>query len=210
MVLWTLFFIVVGYLSGSILFARLMESVTKKEIVEDSPDQNPGTANAFMYGGFWCGFITLLGDLAKGFLPVFLYLIVCKGYITPFGFSLVFAAPVIGHIFPLYYHFKGGKGIAVTFGCLVGLAPVDIVPLACMVVMFVIFSTVLRVNPHSLRTIITYIATFILIAVVDRNVWITIGFVLMTLSVLTRIKISDEEKQAAQVNFLWSGRKRNS
>ena len=67
-------YIIFGYLLGSILFARLGGLIFKKtDIMAESPDKNPGTMNAFTYGGFRCGVFTLCGDLFKGFLPVFLY-----------------------------------------------------------------------------------------------------------------------------------------
>lgn len=67
-------YIIFGYLLGSILFARLGGLIFKKtDIMAESPDKNPGTMNAFTYGGFRCGVFTLCGDLLKGFFPVFLY-----------------------------------------------------------------------------------------------------------------------------------------
>ena len=51
----TLCYIIIGYLSGSILYARVFEKLFHKEnMIEGSKDRNPGTANAFMRGGFWC------------------------------------------------------------------------------------------------------------------------------------------------------------
>lgn len=121
----TVMFVILGYLSGSVLYARVFSHVFRKEgMLEQSRDGNPGTANAFLYGGFWCGFLTLLGDLLKGFLPVFLFwhADMPEGPHL-FWNGLVIAAPVIGHAFPLFYGGRGGKGIAVTFGCLLGLLP---------------------------------------------------------------------------------------
>lgn len=61
-------YIIFGYLLGSILFARLGGLIFKKtDIMAESPDKNPGTMNAFTYGGFRCGVFTLCGDLLKGF-----------------------------------------------------------------------------------------------------------------------------------------------
>ena len=69
-------FIWLGYLSGSVLYARIFARLFRKEdMLEGSRDHNPGTANAFMYGGFWCGFLTLICDLGKGFLPVYLFIL---------------------------------------------------------------------------------------------------------------------------------------
>ena len=67
-------FAVLGYLSGSVLYARVFARLFgNRDILSHSRDQNPGTANAFMYGGFMCGLCTLVFDLLKGFLPVYLF-----------------------------------------------------------------------------------------------------------------------------------------
>lgn len=78
-----------------------------------------------MEGGFLCGTLTLLGDLAKGFLPVFCCVWTTSrlGIYMTAGLALVMTAPVIGHAFPVYHRFQGGKGIAVSFGSLLGLFP---------------------------------------------------------------------------------------
>ena len=95
-------YIIFGYLLGSILFARLGGLIFKKtDIMAESPDKNPGTMNAFTYGGFRCGVFTLCGDLLKGFFPIFLYR---SGELpeNPLMLSFVMAAPVLGHILPFY------------------------------------------------------------------------------------------------------------
>ena len=68
------YYIIAGYLAGSILFASVFGQLfCHKDITEESKDYNPGTANAFMYGGVLCGVLTLCCDLLKGFLPVYAY-----------------------------------------------------------------------------------------------------------------------------------------
>ena len=89
-------FAALGYLSGSILYANVFGRIGgKKDLYRESSDQNPGTANAYKYGGFWCGTLTLLCDLAKGFLPVFLYTHFFQVQPT-WELSVVLAAPDIG------------------------------------------------------------------------------------------------------------------
>ena len=113
---WILF----GYLSGSILYARIFAKLFRKEdMIEKSRDRNPGAGNAFMYGGFWCGVLTLTCDILKGFFPVYLFMQYAPE-LSPDKLSIAFvmAAPVVGHAFPVFYKGRGGKGIAVTFGCL--------------------------------------------------------------------------------------------
>ena len=123
-------FILLGYLAGSVLFARIWgRVVAKKDITRDAPDQNPGTANAFINGGIVCGLLTLVCDLLKGFVPVFLYLRTGSG--PALGF--VMATPVLGHVFPVFSHFRGGKGIATTFGCLLALLPANTAALLVLV-----------------------------------------------------------------------------
>lgn len=63
-------------------------------------------------------------DMAKGFVPVYAYVHMTQMNLAESnGLALVLAAPVAGHIFPVWHHFKGGKGIAVSFGSLLGLIP---------------------------------------------------------------------------------------
>ena len=70
-----IFFLLIGYLSGSVLYARIFGYLFKhKDITQNTKDNNPGTANAFINGGFFCGICTLVCDLLKGFVPVFIYL----------------------------------------------------------------------------------------------------------------------------------------
>lgn len=113
----TITYIIMGYIMGSILFAQVFSKLFNKNILQESKDGNPGTANAFMYGGFWCGVLTLFFELFKGAVPVYLYL---RGVniqsASTAALASVIAAPVIGHIYPIFNKFHGGKGIAVTFG----------------------------------------------------------------------------------------------
>lgn len=67
-----LLYLLAGYLSGSVLYARVFSGLLRRgDVTEKSRDGNPGTANAFLYGGFWCGALTLVCELLKGFCPCF-------------------------------------------------------------------------------------------------------------------------------------------
>lgn len=197
-------YMVLGYLSGSILFARICaKCFHKPQILEKSKDGNPGTANAFQYGGFCCGVITLAGDLAKGLLPVLLYIRGGGDFAAmPIASALVLAAPVVGHAFPIYYGFQGGKGIAVTFGCLLGLSA-NRTPVFLLALLFLFFSLILRVTPHFSRTIVTYIATFYGLLRLHEAQGIVIGFGLITAVVFLRMYQSKEQRERMKVNLLW-------
>lgn len=155
MIIRELWMTVAGWVCGSILFGRALPKWIKGiDVTEVSPDHNPGTANAMKYVGVPIGILCLLGDLLKGALPV--YAAVRMGLITGSLFPLVMAAPVLGHAYSLFYHGKGGKAIAVSFGVLIGLAPVRPELLTLLVVLY-LSSSAIQIRPHTRRTRITYI-----------------------------------------------------
>ena len=202
-------FVLLGYLSGSVLYANIAVALFGKQgALEQSNDRNPGTANAFQYGGFGCGVVTLAGDLLKGYLPVHLYLSgalagVFSGAEAPaWGLTLVLLAPVVGHVFSCLHHFHGGKGIAVTFGSLLGLAP-DLLPLCVFAAAFIFFSTVIRISPDFYRTIAAYLATGVLMGVLHPSLSVRLGFYLITGVVCYRMYSSDEEKEKLRIRVLW-------
>ena len=199
-------YMILGYLSGSVLFARVFSGIFQKEgVIENSRDRNPGTANAFMYGGFWCGVFTLAGDLLKGFLPVFLFMHSgMPEYSHALAGGLVLAAPVIGHVFPVFFGFRGGKGIAVTFGCLLGMFPLW-KPLAFMALFFVFFSVVFRITPHYHRTLAAYLCALVSVLCINGEAAGTVkaGFFVITLTVCVRLLTSKESKEKMGVKLLW-------
>lgn len=91
-----LLFILLGYLSGSVLYAKIWgKLLCGTDITQGSTDGNPGTANAFIQGGFWCGVLTLLCELLKGILPVYFYMWGMEPQALSDGWmALVIAAPV--------------------------------------------------------------------------------------------------------------------
>lgn len=197
-----LFFAIFGYLSGSVLFARVISGLMGKDILSGSKDENPGASNAFQYGGFLCGLGTLLGDLLKGFFPVWLFLLGPEAPASPpLALSLVAAAPVLGHAFPVYYGFQGGKGIAVSFGCLLGLLPCW-EPLACFVGCFLFFSLVVRITPHFQRTIAAYLSALICLVLTRQSSGIILGFFLIACVVCLRLHKSKEPREAMQIQLL--------
>lgn len=195
-------FICFGYLSGSLLFARYFGQLCcKRDIAAESDDKNPGVFNAFQYGGFLCGALTLCGDLLKGFLPVFLYGREMTAD-SQWGLALVLAAPVFGHIFPAFHHFRGGKGIAVTFDCLLGLLPA-VKPVLILAAVFLFFSLVVKISPNYHRTICAYVfSAFSMIQFVAEPS-ISLGFVLITGLVIMKFLRSPERKKSCEVAVVW-------
>lgn len=198
-------FIIAGYLAGSVLFAPMWGRVfTKKDIIEHTKDHNPGTANAFMQGGFGCGVATLICDMAKGFLPVFLciHLSAEYGLHSAAGMAFVMLAPVVGHNFPLYTGFKGGKGIATSFGVLLGFYP-DLKIALTLAIWFILFSLVIRITPHYYRTISTYAVAMICVIFGGFLPEQKLGFIMISIAVCVRMHLSDEKREECKVRLLW-------
>lgn len=197
-----LLYLLFGYLSGCVLYAEVFSRVFHKEIASAAKDKNPGAANAFVHGGFWCGVLTLAGDMLKGMVPVALYMhYLPEALLTPLA-PLVLCAPVAGHVFPATRSLKGGKGIATTFGCLLGLLPfwTPVLVLACI---FIFYSTILRITPNLSRTRVTYFTLPLGMLLMEVPLWICFGTLCMTGMVLVRLHISTEEREKPAVHLLW-------
>jgi glycerol-3-phosphate acyltransferase PlsY len=117
--------LVLAYLLGSIPSGLLVARALGGPDPRSQGSGNLGTANVYRALGPKAGALTLLGDMAKGALPVALarLLLAPLGPWQETGVALVAAAAVIGHVFPLYLGFKGGKAVATTFGVIAVLAP---------------------------------------------------------------------------------------
>lgn len=195
----TFLFFAFGYFSGSILFARVYATLFNKDIIGKSKDKNPGAANAFMQGGMFCGILTLTGDILKGFLPVFLYLEASGGAVG-FGIALVLAAPVLGHNYSVFYRFEGGKGIAVSFGCLLGLFP-NMLPVLILAVCYVSLSVVVRISPHYYRTLAAYSASAAISLFLVPDVGIRTGMAIIAALIIIKHLASAESKEKLRITL---------
>jgi len=81
---------------------------------------NVGATNVARVAGKWLGLLTLLGDAAKGFVPVLIALRIDLGAAVT---GLAALAAFLGHLYPLFLKFQGGKGVATALGALLALAP---------------------------------------------------------------------------------------
>lgn len=195
----TFLFFVFGYFSGSILFARVYGTLFNKDIIGDSKDGNPGTANAFMHGGMLCGTLTLIGDLLKGFLPIFLYF-KAPGGTTVFGTALILASPVLGHNYSAFYRFEGGKGIAVSFGCLLGLFP-HLMPALILAACYITLSVVVRISPHYYRTLAAYAAAAALTLRFVPESGEKLGTAIIAVLIIIKHLASEEARQKFSVSL---------
>ncbi len=109
--------IVVSYLIGNIFFAKIISKINHYDILK-SGSGNPGTMNMIRNMGFLIGFLTLVFDMLKGVVPALLgkWLFGWVGVESFIGLFLGGLSSLVGTIFPLFYRFKGGKGVAAIYG----------------------------------------------------------------------------------------------
>ena len=117
--------LVLSYLLGSIPFGLVVARALKGPDPRGLGSGNPGAANLYRQLGLKGGGLTLLGDALKGALPVLLarFWLIPPGPWHEAAVALVGAAAVLGHVFPLYLGFKGGKGVATALGVVLALCP---------------------------------------------------------------------------------------
>lgn len=112
-------FAVFAYLLGSISSAILVCKFLGLPDPRTQGSQNPGATNVMRIGGKNAAILTLVGDILKGFIPVILARIFgLHGFLL----GMVAVAALLGHVFPLFFQFKGGKGVATAFGGMLAMA----------------------------------------------------------------------------------------
>lgn len=110
--------VIAGYLIGSIASAVLVCKLLGKEDPRTEGSGNPGATNVLRLHGKQAAILALLGDALKGFLPVFILSI---SGAPPIAIALTGLAAFIGHLYPVFFQFRGGKGVATFVGVLLGM-----------------------------------------------------------------------------------------
>jgi glycerol-3-phosphate acyltransferase PlsY len=112
-----------GYLIGSLSFAVIVSRVVGLNDPRTFGSKNPGATNVLRSGSKGAAIATLLLDAAKGWLAVMLV----KWFGQPYGLeegtmAMVGLAAFVGHLYPVFFNFVGGKGVATALGVLVGIS----------------------------------------------------------------------------------------
>jgi len=115
-----IFLVLLGYVLGSVPTGYLVGRAFGVDVREVGSG-NIGTANVLRAAGKWAGVLTLAGDMLKGLLPVVLARLSTE---NEWLIAAVAFAAVIGHCWPVFLRFKGGKAVATGAGTTIGLAPV--------------------------------------------------------------------------------------
>lgn len=173
---------VVGYLIGSLSFAVIVSRLFGLADPRSYGSGNPGATNVLRSGSKKAAALTLLLDALKGFVPTLLV-----GHYAPdLGFedttiAFVGVAAFLGHLYPVFFRFKGGKGVATALGVLLALEP--LLGVATLVV-WVIVAAVFRYS--SLASIVSSVfAPFFMLLFFDRPV-VALAITVMSLLLIWR------------------------
>ncbi len=121
--LWPYLAVLIAYLMGSLSFAIIVSRVMGLNDPRSYGSKNPGATNVLRSGNKLAAVVTLLLDGAKGWLAVALV----SWYGKPYGMfegtmAMAGLAAFLGHLFPVFFRFQGGKGVATALGVLLGLS----------------------------------------------------------------------------------------
>lgn len=115
----TILFVILGYLAGSVSTAIIVCRAMGLPDPRSAGSRNPGATNVLRFGGKKAAALTLAGDLLKGLLPV---LLARWAGLDQAGLALTALAAFLGHLYPVFFGFEGGKGVATAFGAILGLS----------------------------------------------------------------------------------------
>ena len=169
-----------SYLIGSLSSAIILCKLAGLPDPRTEGSGNPGATNVMRIGGKKLAALTLIGDLLKGLIPVVLAWLLNQSALTV---SLVAVAAFIGHLFPVFFGFKGGKGVATALGAILGLN--YLVALCALGVWIVIF-TVTKIS--SLSALIAAVSAPLFLYLFNASSEIVWAVIFMDLLLIYRHK----------------------
>lgn len=175
-----------GSVSSAIIVCRMMGLADPRE----NGSGNPGATNVMRIGGKKAAAITLAGDALKGLIPVLLAKMLGVDSLV---LSFVVFAAFFGHLYPLFFGFKGGKGVATSLGVTLGVAwPLG---LAAAATWFAVYKAS-KISSLSALVAATVVPLYVWLIVGDTN--LIVVFVLISLILLWRHKSNIRRLLAGQ------------
>ncbi len=171
--------LVIGsYLLGSINFARILSGKMMHSDITKSGSGNPGTMNMLRTYGFKAGILTLLLDALKGAIPALAGYFLFGGGGTEWAYTGLYIAGIsatVGHCFPVYYGFKGGKGVACVFGVFAVARPLAVL------IVFVIAFIYLAIFDYASVASFIFLTTLTVVEGIRFRGNLTISFLLFAI-----------------------------
>jgi len=124
-----LFIALFGYLLGSVPTGLLLTRLFSKKDPRQAGSKNIGATNIYRTAGKKLGLLTLLGDVLKGVIPIGIAMRLAGeqwGLPSDVWIAVAGLSPIVGHIFPIFLGFKGGKGVATALGIYLPISPIAV------------------------------------------------------------------------------------
>src|SRR5215475_12127454 len=177
---------VIAYLLGSIPFGYILVKTFRKQDIRASGSGNIGATNVVRSGAKGLGILTLILDALKGYVAVVIAQHIAAPYGLPQSYEIAVCAAVaavLGHCFPVWLRFHGGKGVATALGVFLALAPLTVLYLLAIFVVIVYFTRYV-----SLGSIVaaTLFPVFALPHAPARTPIVVIGYILIPLIVILK------------------------
>lgn len=185
--MYIILFIVIAYLLGSIPSALIVGKISKNIDIREHGSGNLGATNAFRVLGTKAGIIVTLSDILKGTLATVLPLLASFYIDVDISSLFVGLFAVLGHTYPVFARFKGGKAAATSAGVILGVSPL------MFVIIVLVFITILYLSKYvSLSSMLTgIIASIVSYLVSDRFLF----FVILALTIFICIRHKDNIKR---------------
>ncbi len=170
MIIYAILVVLAAYLIGSISFAVIFTKTFSKKDIRDFGSKNAGATNAVRIGGKKAGALTFLCDLLKGTLSAFLGDLVFSYVFAQtnnaifhpaYGALLCGVACMLGHVFPVFFGFRGGKGVATGVGIIFAICPIASVCGLLAFVLLILFTKIVSIS-SLLGTLVTVTVAIVL------------------------------------------------
>ncbi|CAD7840843.1 MAG: Acyl-phosphate:glycerol-3-phosphate O-acyltransferase PlsY (EC 2.3.1.n3) [Olavius algarvensis Gamma 3 endosymbiont] len=169
-----------AYLLGSISSAILLSKIMGFQDPRTEGSNNPGATNVLRIAGKKAAFFTLVGDFLKGLIPVSLgHMLQAELLVV----ALTGFAAFIGHCFPVFFRFKGGKGVATAMAATLAF---NWIAGAALIATWLLFAKVFRIS--SLAAIVSFSLLPLVILWLTRDLWTASVFVLLSALLIWRHK----------------------
>lgn len=188
---------VIAYLLGSISTSIILCKIAKKPDPREVGSKNPGTTNILRIAGKKFALFTLIGDLGKGAIAVLLARFLLHQ--SDISLSIAAFAVILGHIYPIFHKFQGGKGVATAFGAFIALSP-----LFGLVVVLTWLVVALAFRYSSLAAIVANVLAPIYVLAISNTKYF-VGLVLIALIILWRHKGNIERLINHTEQKIWGG-----
>lgn len=193
--------ILISYILGSIPFGYIVSKLVKKIDIRDYGSGNIGATNTLRILGPFVASIVLIGDIGKGYFSIYLSRLIIHDSI--FILTIAGLAVICGHDWSLFLKFKGGKGVATTFGVILALNPM--ISILAAIVWGIVIITTRYASLSSISAVISIIIFTILFK--QPYEYIIFSMIILILTIFThkenikRLKLGNEDKIGGKIRI---------